>query len=264
MLESRKFLNPRGVAYLEMGTTALHCSWNESNLLYLTVEIALPCFLNKSLVITGRFDGPSLILTLSAVKHLGKDNNSQFYDTVRGGRRGVSSLPLWSFRTVQRKKAVHLGQHRNHPALWNQPARSLNMWSQVAFDVFIDLEQLALSCWPLRNCASGRLVTINFSQSRNCAKLTKFSSWGKAVHGAALNLVWNAAQLCCFSLCCALVLVGCIPTLLFTDQSARLVQARAKSSNLEHVVRCCNLSNQLLQCCSWHLGTGFMLTSNHQ
>lgn len=35
-------------------------------------------------MITGRFDGPSLILTLSAVKHLGKDNNSQFYDTVGG------------------------------------------------------------------------------------------------------------------------------------------------------------------------------------
>lgn len=44
----------------------------------------------------GRFDGPSLILTLSAVKHLGKDNNSQFYDTVGlgGGERGVSFLPL--------------------------------------------------------------------------------------------------------------------------------------------------------------------------
>lgn len=34
---------------------------------------------------TGTFDGPSLILTLSAVKHLGKDNNSQFYDTVGRG-----------------------------------------------------------------------------------------------------------------------------------------------------------------------------------
>lgn len=33
-------------------------------------------------MITGRFDGPSCIL-LSAVKHLGKDNNSQFYDTVK-------------------------------------------------------------------------------------------------------------------------------------------------------------------------------------
>lgn len=32
----------------------------------------------------GRFDGASLILTLSAVKHLGKDNNGQFYDPVGG------------------------------------------------------------------------------------------------------------------------------------------------------------------------------------
>lgn len=40
-------------------------------------------------MITRRFDGASLILTLSAVKHLGKDNNSQFYDTARGGHRGV-------------------------------------------------------------------------------------------------------------------------------------------------------------------------------
>lgn len=45
-------------------------------------------------MITGRFDVPSLILTLSAVKHLGKDNNSQFYDTVRGGI-GVSLVCLF-------------------------------------------------------------------------------------------------------------------------------------------------------------------------
>ena len=56
--------------------------------------MALLCFLNKSLVIMEGFDVPSLILTLSAVKHLGKDNNSQFYDTVSGGV-GVSLVCLF-------------------------------------------------------------------------------------------------------------------------------------------------------------------------
>lgn len=78
----QKILNPRGVTYLEWARLP---SLFLKATCYLTVEIARLCFLNKSLVITGRFDGPSLILTLSAVKHLGKDNNSQFYDTVRGG-----------------------------------------------------------------------------------------------------------------------------------------------------------------------------------
>lgn len=134
MLESWNFSTHRGGDLSWLGSTALIVL----DLLYLTVEMALLCFLNKSLVITGRFDGPSLILTLSAVKHLGKDNNSQFYDTVKmgGGHRGVSFLPLWSFRTVQRKKAVNLGQLRNHPALWNQPTCSLIKWSQVVFDVY--------------------------------------------------------------------------------------------------------------------------------
>jgi len=52
-------------------------------------------------VITGRFDGLSLILTLSAVKHLGKDNNSQFYDTVGG--TGVFLVCLSSDLTEQPK-----------------------------------------------------------------------------------------------------------------------------------------------------------------
>lgn len=65
----------------------------------------------------GRFDGPSLILTLSAVKHLGKDNNSQFYDTVGlGGAKGVFLFCLFDL-SEQMKNAVYLGQHRNHPAL---------------------------------------------------------------------------------------------------------------------------------------------------
>jgi len=75
----KQILSPRVVTCLEWA------HYPRSNLLYLTVEIALLCFLNKSVVITGGFDGTSLILTLSAVKHLGKDNNSQFYDTVMGG-----------------------------------------------------------------------------------------------------------------------------------------------------------------------------------
>lgn len=58
----------------------MRCSCHESNLLYLIAEIALLCFLN-SLVMRGRH-GSFIDLTLSAVKHLGKDNNSQFYDTV--------------------------------------------------------------------------------------------------------------------------------------------------------------------------------------
>lgn len=52
----------------------MRCSCHESNLLYLIAEIALLCFLKRH--------GSFIDLTLSAVKHLGKDNNSQFYDTV--------------------------------------------------------------------------------------------------------------------------------------------------------------------------------------
>lgn len=60
-------------------------SFNESNLLFYTRSSAAVL---TSLVIM-RFDG-QFILTLSAVKHLGKDNNSQFYDTVGCGGVVVS------------------------------------------------------------------------------------------------------------------------------------------------------------------------------
>lgn len=79
------------------------------------------------------------------------------------------------------------------------------------------LEQLALSCSPLRNCASGRLIIYNYSQSRNCATFSKCKQLRKAVHCAAL--IWPEMQRKCVAvvLYCALVLVGCIPTLLFTE-----------------------------------------------
>lgn len=52
-------------------------------------------------MITGRFDGPSLILTLSAVKHLGKDNNGQFYDTVG---RGIGVFLFCLFDLTEQSK----------------------------------------------------------------------------------------------------------------------------------------------------------------
>lgn len=67
-------------------------------------------------MITGRFDGPSLILTLSAVKHLGKDNNSQFYDTVRGRGGCVFLSAFLILQNSPRKNAVNLGQRRSQPA----------------------------------------------------------------------------------------------------------------------------------------------------
>lgn len=130
MLESRNFSTLEGSLILK-GLTCPHCSWHESNLLYLTVEIAPLCFLNKSLVITGRFDGPSLILTLSAVKHLGKDNNSQFYDTVRG-RRGVFFSASLIFQNSP-KEECSLPRTTQESSSPLKSTRSLNKWSQVIF-----------------------------------------------------------------------------------------------------------------------------------
>lgn len=129
-----------------------------------------------------------------------------------GGVGVCSFLPLWSFRTVQRKNAVYLGRHRNHPPLWNQHA----VWTSGVrsfFDVY-RFQQLALSCQPLCNCAGGRFVTLNFSIAQLCEF---FQIWvaEESCAWCGFDLVFNAAQMCCLSFHC--VLVGCIPILLFTD-----------------------------------------------
>lgn len=69
--------------------------------------MALLCFL-KSLVIQGRFDGPSCI-SLSAVKHLGMDNNSQFYDAVNrvGKKRGFLSASLILQISLTEESSLH-------------------------------------------------------------------------------------------------------------------------------------------------------------
>lgn len=67
-------------------------------------------------MITGRFDGP-LIVTLSAVKHLGKDNNSQFYDTVGLWGTWVSLVCLFDLTEQSEGRKQFLGQPGNHAAL---------------------------------------------------------------------------------------------------------------------------------------------------
>lgn len=64
------------------GLSCPHRSRSESNLQYLTVK--QHCCASLRVFVITRLNGLSLILMLSAVKYLGKDNNSQFYHTVRG------------------------------------------------------------------------------------------------------------------------------------------------------------------------------------
>lgn len=60
----------------------------------------------KSFVMMGGFDGPSLF-ELSAVKHLGKDNNGQFFDTVKWGR-GVRVFLVCLFDLTEQPKGRKL------------------------------------------------------------------------------------------------------------------------------------------------------------
>lgn len=69
-----------------------------------------------------RFDGHSLFLT-SAVKHLGKDNNGQFFDW-----RDRAFLVCLLFDLSEQSKGRM--QSTQEPFL---PAPSLSNWSQVAF-----------------------------------------------------------------------------------------------------------------------------------
>ena len=80
-------------------------------------------------MISGRFDGPSLILTLSAVKLLGKDNNGQFYDYL-GGHRGCFLSTSCLILQNSPKEECSLPQTTQESS---QPTCSLNNGSQVAF-----------------------------------------------------------------------------------------------------------------------------------
>ena len=114
----------------------------------------------------------------------------------------------------------------NDHAVWTEGVR--------LFLKHFRIYKLALSCWPLCNCASGRFIT-----SIKCTTVhdVKIEVAEESCAWCSLHLAWNAAQMCCFSICG--VLVGFVPTLLFTEVT---VQAWFKYSwsplNPEHVVRC--------------------------
>lgn len=53
----------------------------------------------------------------SVVKHSDNEDDNSRLLNLGVGHRGVSFLPLWSFRIIQRKMAVYLGQHKTHTFL---------------------------------------------------------------------------------------------------------------------------------------------------
>lgn len=92
-----------------MGSAALILE--QSNFLYLTRNGTAVLSQQESLVVMGRFDGLSLILTLSAVKHLGKITvSSTMLLWVGTGFFSPSACLL--LQNNPKKNAVYLGQHR--------------------------------------------------------------------------------------------------------------------------------------------------------
>lgn len=133
-------------------------------------------------MITRRFDGPSLILTLSAVKHLGKDNNSQFYDTVRGWG-WVCFLVCLSDLTEQSKEECSQPRTTqesaclyeiNLHAVWTEGVRLL-LFDEYRLVTFIP-QPLAL----VQLCRRQVGHIFNDLESCNCAIFVpNWSGWGE-------------------------------------------------------------------------------------
>lgn len=142
---------------------------------------------------------------------------------------------------------MYLGEHKNHAALWTPPTCSLNKRSQV-FDVFTWIRAFSPQLLALVQLYKWQVGHLSNRATVRSFKI--LSSWGK-LRMVRLNLVWNAAQMCCLRFFCAMVVVGRIPTLLFTELTVQDWYKHESSPNPAHVVSCWLYLSKLLQCCSW-------------